>query len=596
MKSLSIVSCVLVWALTAAGYADGLEVVRVWPAKLLYAPEETARITVTLRNTAAADQQADLIVTVVTDVAAERELLRRAVTVAAGANEEVIINASLEEQFGHEIVAALMQDGHEVSRGREFFTVTDHAPLVSQYACGSVMAGTEKVIREQTIPGYRSNYITMCEIWMWSPSSFCDFAPKTEDWWGCERYVHYNRSTLKTYIAEAHKNGIKVFTYVNHAFWGRHSWEILREHPEWAMYLANGQWYARFNVEDTGGQSGVVPEDIYKMARCNASFVNMSAVDVGTDALIAGAEMWGYDGARWDGQWTVSGDYGTHDFYDINGKLNPRYPESDKHAVRNAKRYKARLLKARPGFLMGYNYGVRFKEGAGKFLPRFYKETVGDRGWLLWETAHPLLSGTEYGGATWQYAYEAMRDMATHARDAGGEMYAHAPTWAGAKVFNSYMCAIVFANRAHLSSPVTLGHWYKFAMRYGALLYDPRLEVAPAEGIKVEADAPLWWKDTVYRRKLSADKEQLIIHLINPPVNSKIDKKEQTAPTARRDVRVSVPVPGGLRLSAAWALSPDPDTHSEQLKASVARGIATVPVPELAFWDMLVFEFRKEGK
>ena len=162
-------------------------------------------------------------------------------------------------------------------------------------------------------------------------------------------------------VGEAHKNGIKVFTYVNHAFWGRHSWEILREHPEWAMYLANGQWDARFNVEDTGGQSGVVPEDIYKMARCNASVVNMSAVDVGTDALIAGAEMWGYDGARWDGQWTVSGDYGTHDFYDINGKLSPRYPESDKHAVRNAKRCKQRLRKARPGFLFGYNYGGSYE-------------------------------------------------------------------------------------------------------------------------------------------------------------------------------------------------------------------------------------------
>jgi len=322
----------------------------------------------------------------------------------------------------------------------------------------------------------------------------------------------------------------------------------------------------------------------------------MSAVDVGTDALIAGAEMWGYDGARWDGQWTVSGDYGTHDFYDINSNLSPRYPESDKHAVRNAKRWKQRLRKARPGFLFGYNYGVRHEEGSGKFLPRFYEETIGDRGWLLWEVGHPLLLGIAYGGlADWEYVYEAMREMTTHARDAGGEMYAHAPV--GTKVFNSYMCAIVFANRGHMSSVyTTLGHWYKFAMRYGALLYDPRLEVAPPEGINVEADAPLWWKDTVYRRKLSADREQLIIHLINPPVNLKVDPKVKTAPAVRRNVRVSVPVPGGSQLSASWALSPDPDTHSKRLRARVAGNIATVTVPELAFWDMLVFEFKKEGK
>jgi hypothetical protein len=198
------------------------------------------------------------------------------------------------------------------------------------------------------------------------------------------------------------------------------------------------------------------------------------------------------------------------------------------------------------------------------------------------------------GAATWKYVYESMKTMITPARDAGGEMYAHCPT--GTKVFNAHMCAMVFANRGHFSSPTSLGHWYKFAMRYGALLYDPALKVAPATGIKVQTDASLWWKDTVYRRKLPGKREQLIVHLINPPVNLKVDQKVKTAPVVRRNVRVSVPVPGGSQLSAVWSLSPDPDTHANRLEASVTGGSATVEVPELAFWEVVVFEFERGEK
>jgi hypothetical protein len=233
---------------------------------LLYAPGESAQVTVTLSNAAASVQRADLTVTLVTDLATERRLLRRDVSVGAESTEEVVVTATLTEDFGYEIVAVIMQDGVEVSRNREFFTVTDHAPLVSQYSFVSVMAGTDEVIREQTIPGLRSNYVTMAEIWMWSPSSFCDFTPETDEWWGNERYTPHHRTTLETYIEEAHKNGMKVLTYINHGFWGGHAWEILREHPEWAMYLGTGQWYARFDVEDTGGHPDVGPEDTYKMA------------------------------------------------------------------------------------------------------------------------------------------------------------------------------------------------------------------------------------------------------------------------------------------------------------------------------------------
>ena len=590
-KRTGYIACwVCTWVLATPIAAADLEVARVWPEKLLYAPGESAKITVTLTNKATTAQRAQLSVALVTELADEDGLFLGDVEVEGGMTREIVVSLPLKKEFGHEAIARLERDGVSFSLAREFFTVTDHAPLVSQYAFGSVMAFTDNEIRERTIPIYRNNYITMAEIWMWSPSSFCDFAPESDSWWGNERYTPQTRSALETYIEEAHKHGIKLLTYINHGFWGAHAWEILREHPEVAKYLGNGQWYARFDVEDTGGQTEVVPEHMHRMSLAMANFVDPGAVDLGTDALIAGMEMWGFDGARWDGQWNVSGDYGTADFYDIHGDLNPRYPESDRHGVRNAKRYLTRLREAKPGFIHGYNYGIQFKEGAGKFLPAFFEATVGDRGWMLWETGDPMFRGREYGGVTWEYAYEAVKDMARPARDVGGEMYVHAS--AGTDVFNSHMCAIIFAHRGHLSSPTTLGHWYKFALRYGAFLYDLGLSLAPAAGIEVESEAPVWWEETVYRRPGPAGGEQCIVHLINPPAQAKVDPKMNTAPEVQRNIAVSMPVPDGSTLTSAWVLSPDPDTHASPLTPSVSEGRAAVSVSELAFWDVVVFEFN----
>jgi hypothetical protein len=88
----------------------------------------------------------------------------------------------------------------------------------------------------------------------------------------------------------------------------------------------------------------------------------------------------------------------------------------------------------------------------------------------------------------------------------------------------------------------------------------------------------------------------LILHLINPPANEKIVPKEKVAPAVRRNVRVTVPVPAGMSLVEASTMSPDPDTHGISLNAVVKNGQAVVTVPELAFWNIVVFEFEKESR
>ena len=255
MKLKGMVICALLLTLASISQAKEkqLEVVRVWPEKLLYGTKEPLQITVTLRNTTGASQKADLFVTLVSDVNTKREVSRRSVTIPTGTTK-VVVSTESHEEFGHEVQAVLMQNGREVSRGREFFTVCDHAPLVSQYSFGLPHAGSEKHLKEKWIPNIRNNYVTMMELYFFSPASFGDFTPEGETWSGGEQR-HYNgsRSIVRAYIQGLHAHGIKVLTYVNHAFWGNRAWEILREHPEWAMYLGNGQWFARFDYEETGG-------------------------------------------------------------------------------------------------------------------------------------------------------------------------------------------------------------------------------------------------------------------------------------------------------------------------------------------------------
>ena len=115
-------------------------------------------------------------------------------------------------------------------------------------------------------------------------------------------------------------------------------------------------------------------------------------------------------------------------------------------------------------------------------------------------------------------------------------------------------------------------------------------EVLSAAGIEVESEAPVWWEETVYRRPRPDGREQFIVHLINPPAQAKVDPKMNTAPEVQQNIAVSMPVPDGSKLTSAWVLSPDPDTHGSLLKSSGSEGRATVTVPELAYWDVIVFE------
>jgi hypothetical protein len=598
MKLKGMVICALLLALASISQAKEkqLEVVRVWPEKLLYGTKEPVQITVTLRNTMAAPQQADLFVTLVSDVNTKREVSRRSVTIPTGTTK-VVVSTESHEEFGHEVQAVLMQNGREVSRGREFFTVCDHAPLVSQYSVHLPYAGSEKRLKEFEIPRIRNNYITMMELYFWSPASFGDFTPEGETWSSGElRHYNGNRAILRAYIQGLHAHGIKVLTYVNHAFWGNRAWEILSDHPERAMYLGNGQWYARFDYEETGGYD-IGPENYLKSSVCMVSFIDPIVVEFGAQALVDGMKMFGYDGARWDGQWTVSGDYGKLDHFDVNGQLSPRYPESDEMATRNHLLTQKILRKENPDFISGYNYGVRMVEGAPINLPKFFSTSMGDNGWILWEGGLPMSQGLAPGLDTWPIVAKVIANDTRIVRDVGGELYLH--VYSGSPVFNSYLCAITFANRAHLSSPKNLGHWYRFAIRYGGLLYDRKLRLAGDDVIKninVQAEVPLWWKDTVYTRERPDGREQLILHLINPPANEKIVPKEKVAPAVRRNVRVTVPVPAGMSLVEASTMSPDPDTHGISLNAVVKNGQAVVTVPELAFWNIVVFEFEKESR
>ena len=211
---------------------------------------------------------------------------------------------------------------------------------------------------------------------------------------------------------------------------------------------------------------------------------------------------------------------------------------------------------------------------------------------ILWESINHHYQPT-CPWHVWREAADTIADEVERPAKHGGSLnvgWFH--WWKARHVYGRHLFAIVCAARAHLSGAGSeqIPHaYYRFGARYAGLLYDPAVNRAPsvAQKIVVTPDR-VWWRKYVYERRLADGARQVIVHLVNPPVQAKtqIDTLEEPA--------VVQPVLVTCRMGApkhAWWLSPDEVDPSRTLKPKPAGGGVTIQVPRLAYWGILVMQY-----
>lgn len=464
----------------------------------------------------------------------------------------------------------------------------------------------------------REAYVTWFEVYSWCPGGCIDMDPKAEIWnCGDDGRWLYSKRQIKGNVASLKKHGIGVCTYILPYTQGIEGLDLMRERPEWFCNFAQGVAGVK-KVREFRKRMEAAPESQWPRLQQEAlgmgnglylklNFTRRDVLDYVIDRVTDSIRTYDWDGIRWDvGNLETGPIYGVwKPFLDFYGKPLARTPQKMvAQTVENVKYFRARLRKERPNFYFGLNWGGGWPLDYPKLTAAF----MNGGGWLLDEETRRW-SRPDCAYRTWDKFYEYMSDRGELMTSNGGHynpygLHIVIPGSFGA----AHLYSMIFGIAGHghpefhtRSKVFPIGDATQFAVRFGRYLFDNtfRRVDKPERFVNVAAPRPVWWRKSVLRKQ-AGGKDTWVIHLINPPLEKAIeDNLKSNLPEPMRNVAVSLNLPPGRTRVQAWALMSEswrfgdrPVTQAVPLEVRRARGKATVTIPELLFWKVLVFEFN----
>ncbi|MCE9613881.1 MAG: hypothetical protein K8T26_06360 [Lentisphaerae bacterium] len=637
-------------------------ILRVWPDHVRYRQDENGSIAVSVQNLSTAAVTGLVRVALAHDLDEPQALGQQALALATGQTAEIVFPfANPGRTYGYAAQAVLEIDGRPVDAGEETFTVHDNPWAVATGAPDQEpgdrelnwqgrfygIGATDAEIEDCALTA-RRQYTTCAEFFSWSPGECFDLAPKEPIWVrGNGGDLLRSKRELQRAVAALHRQGIACISYVAQQAMGERAVAVLREKPEWFSYsAASGDVIDFYNVDvlekhrafwrafDWPGYAAqgdptapgwvdsperwqafatfwTAPSEAARQLGIIGYFVpnyaRLDVVDFCADQVAASADMFGWDGLRWDcGHLNPGTLWGTFaPSLDFAGQPQAATPaDVESLTVRNLQRLKSRVRARHPAYVIGSNFGQR--DDARRF-PLQTAELARDGGWLMDEAA------CGYNAAHspyhfWDAYYAVMADQGEHITSLGGHYHPFAFTRTGGKypVDGLYETVFRLAGKGHPQIPfynsrTPFGNVAQFSVRFGRFLFDPAIRRvdAPESAVQVNASAPLWWTRTVGRLR-DGPREDWIVHLINPPLQREVERD----PTSRmaepvRDASVTVAVPPGKRPTGAWALAAEawttdapPRTQAVPLELDRTDGRVAVVVPQILCWKTVVIRFE----
>ncbi|MFA5865530.1 MAG: glutamine amidotransferase [Phycisphaerae bacterium] len=433
------------------------------------------------------------------------------------------------------------------------------------------------------------------------PSEFCGLKTEWEEWITMQGKYRSDKVTIRALTETAHRLGMKVMMYNNATPSGWVGVNWARKHPDWLSYNYMGGMRADMNVLDIEKQKSwhttLTPHMTTFFHPLYLNFNNPGIVEFGCDQMLDAVKDLGYDGVRFDGHW-ILGDVWSGIGYDMAGRRPNRGESVDRVNMGILKHMKEYVWARCKDFLFGFNYGSTYDNG-GQRSPGAYRVACSDGSMILWE-------GSMFDDAysDWQNGAAKLRECALRVHQNGGVFYGqammlHAPDRFSVNDFSlRYFLITNFAATSHIYAGVYEGHpnyrplqalYYRFALRFGELLYDEKLKpiAKPQDHLSVTVNGgnnpALWWKPYTYKRQLCG-RYQIITHLVNMPVSgvTKTNSTPDRQPAPLRDVRISLVT----RPERIFLLDPEAETWIQEVPTAT-----TVVIPELKAWKILVQEF-----
>lgn len=520
---------------------------------------------------------------IITELDATREVLTTNVQLAPGEKKSLPFQFKLTNaEFGHELRGALVAGGKEAHSSSEFFGVSKNVyrvGITGRHVGQSTRGLTPERAAEVMTANMRA-YANYFECFAWAPCDYSDLTPKTEEFVSGQTQYPGSIAGMKLQLAEAHRRGIKAITYGKACGAGISGFLTYQQHPEFFGHSfgsgpATEQMSTfllermlendyNFNRPSDGGWR--------HWASLWTRFDFNPAVDFGADELVRSAEMFGWDGVRWDG-----------------------------HFVENQRRCVDRINAKRPGYVHGYNSAFA-NAGSKLFLPpdqSDFHDIAKDHGLIMDESVRGHSRWTDGSMRTF---YEGICREANYVKRIGGlPLYITFDMGSRQDVTWNVLSGLAGGQRyTYLTTPgdYAFGTLPKFLTRYSAFVWDDTAMIANVAShfqVRLAPGAPtnsaVWFDQSTWLRKLPDGRQQVLLHLLNFPGYRHFAQRVQTPPTWLSNVTVSAKLPAGAKLARAFHVSPDLVEGHQVLTPKTEGDKATLVLPEVKMWSIMVLEF-----
>ncbi len=605
------------------------------PAKLFYWPDEPIKGLVTLYNTGA------VLRAVTVKAALEQELDRKTegqtqqVELAPGSFRlvEFAWPVGAAAYYGQSFQVEVLVDGQTVARGEDCFGVASNVWEVgigSSHPGGVQTAGADQARIENAVEGCRDRYLNTFEKFFWAPDDFGNMTPTQQVWYSGQARYHENRENLAAMCAYGRRIGVLPTTYGKSIGSGWAARDLILAHPEYVYgfggvmdFHPDTEELERWNRDSEKGWQSVA----WAMYNMN----DPAVVQAGIDQIIGSTRAFGWAGVRFDGHFQARP--GRHR---VGGQDMDFTPEmADRQTAANQKTLKEQIRKIDPRYIFGYNYAEYAFDSKMEAGPREAIELCAGGGQIMDEAINGIESSSNPYNKWSDFALLLVRE-AEQVRRLGGYL---APILnRGPEPFLRYKAIMAFAAGAHptMCIPYLPQPYNRFATRYSGLLWDRNLRNVWNPNGLVLAPRSVMWEPYVREREMDRLHKQVIVHLVNPPLQesgvetqaacleferrAKLRQQIQTAATEKQttpdfgeldrlppldlfpapQTNVSVRlVPQAL--GREWELQRvvllDPETVTRQVVPVDMSDpyFWEVRVPKLQLWTVVVFELvRKE--
>lgn len=612
---------------------ETITVVDIRSNKVLYEENEHAVTRARLVNTASAERKGRLVAVMHLDMDTQRKLSETNLTLGPGETRTWEFGYGVgPETYGRGVeVRFENEQGEAVDQWQEFYAVAAEFFRVQTH---SYNAQNELY---EVSPW--TTYLNQRHYFASEPTDFGVQPFAAEEYLSGQAGYRFQQAARQAEIDHFRSLGTRITFYQTFAFCGQMGYEVLREHPEYALYDANGQLavdpiYGGYpNPMELASPIEVGPKRNAQQPyldrkytpwqHCPANLALEEAVAFQAECVKAYAKQHRFDGIYVDGNMGVLKGYG----YDGVPNVPSGKPEDFARLnARNHRIFSEIVKQDKPNFGTWYNWGYASIQwaisvgltsvyGTGSGLPgdttdeniraatgwknvMILDETGGGLFHTKTEELGPqrllrrLIAQRDYAMQKWQAnTIIGYSDLPVIAEKPGPSRWA----WPTANYFGAQL----LATQMHVASAFwpSLRPTLQFQTRYSRFLWAPDVKVVtePRKVLTVRAPDDVWWEDLVYQRK-TEDGYDLIVHLVRKPPTRQWDIDLADEPAEVEETKIVAAVPAG-DVKSVTALRPyyyeeDQQPVQTRLSPTETPGGIRVDLPPFRYHTMVVFRVQ----